>query len=35
MSDVLTSIEQARDHANATILNLSRLRVLFVVDEVL
>jgi hypothetical protein len=33
-SDVFTGIEQAGDHADATILNFCRLRILFIVDEI-
>jgi hypothetical protein len=33
--EALTSVEQASDHADTAVLNLSRSRVLFVVDEVL
>ena len=33
--ETLTSVKHASDHADAAVLNLSRSRVLFVVDEVL
>lgn len=33
--ETLTSVKQASDHADTAVLNFSRSRVLFVVDEVL